>query len=394
MLETLAVTTDPQEKLYQGFGCPHEDFDFGYMESFSVRHTRRFMRAFLNRYGKELDQYGSGLTGLFSSWLKQETNFHTIWDVSFSQLRNQLAITPGETEKFLRWSAAAGLRLHEQGINGAWHLRLAEPTWLRWGRWLLPEADYIEVEATSGHASISLGCKGNSHKVQLWQTAEGWQAEGAEKLPQLDFDGQPITLLSSTACESKEFEDAGAVLEGELLDTIMSKYGAAIELVHSHAPLYGPWNKRVIRQIIPTLTAPGIKVGGSNIHNFGAIQMCINEPLVLAGIMAHEATHQHYHLLSIAGPLDNGLDETDYVSPVKNAPRSIRLIAVAYHAFANELLFYRMCRDNGFKDEALYSHLEGYILPKLEVMEDMLRTSTGLTALGRAMWEPMAPRLR
>jgi HEXXH motif-containing protein len=69
---------------------------------------------------------------------------------------------------------------------------------------------------------------------------------------------------------------------------------------------------------------------------------------------------------------------------------------IAYHAFGNVLLFYRMARAR-----ALPADQDGLDIAKrmkqleqqLETLEKALQTTTALTPLGRALWEPLYERI-
>jgi HEXXH motif-containing protein len=79
---------------------------------------------------------------------------------------------------------------------------------------------------------------------------------------------------------------------------------------------------------------------------------------------------------------------------VKQTGRPLDKILLAYHAFANVVLFYRMCRESGLEDNGYLDYNEANIIPQLRQLEEPLAQTKGLTELGRAIWEPVSKRVR
>jgi HEXXH motif-containing protein len=98
-------------------------------------------------------------------------------------------------------------------------------------------------------------------------------------------------------------------------------------------------------------------------------------------------------LLNRLGEFDDGSDPALYYSPIRHTGRPIRWILIAYHAFANVLLFYRCCAANGLDKDPYCRLNEKVLVPQLEQLEGALRKSRALTPLGRALWEPLAAKI-
>jgi HEXXH motif-containing protein len=117
------------------------------------------------------------------------------------------------------------------------------------------------------------------------------------------------------------------------------------------------------------------------------------DPLSLAEILVHEASHQYFYLLEQLGPVEDGTDTNLYFSPVRNTERPLRAILLAYHAFANMLLFYRAAGSSGAADARVCSSREKGIEKQVEGLRQTLRATPALTGYGRAIWEPLEARL-
>jgi hypothetical protein len=66
---------------------------------------------------------------------------------------------------------------------------------------------------------------------------------------------------------------------------------------------------------------------------------------------------------------------------------------MAYHAFANVILFRRACAAQGVDDGRSWRENEPALLADLEVLDAPLRSSSALTVLGRALYEPLRERV-
>jgi hypothetical protein len=170
----------------------------------------------------------------------------------------------------------------------------------------------------------------------------------------------------------------------------------ALGFIDRFAPDYGPWVLRLLREIVPLESAPDCMRSGSSVAEPGSCHMSFrNGPVALAEMLVHETTHQYYYLVTRLAPVDDGTDRQLYYSPAKQCGRPIAYILIAYHAFANVLLFSRRCLAAGHKDEDGHLRrnidvLSGWI----ETLDEALRTTNALTEPGRALWLPLAHELQ
>lgn len=99
------------------------------------------------------------------------------------------------------------------------------------------------------------------------------------------------------------------------------------------------------------------------------------------------------NLICRVGDIDDGTDTALYYSPFRRMNRPINAIVIAYHAFANVLMFYRMCHESGRVDSDYCLSQEKTLLLQLKQLEAALRSTRVLTPIGRALWEPLAQRV-
>jgi HEXXH motif-containing protein len=171
----------------------------------------------------------------------------------------------------------------------------------------------------------------------------------------------------------------------------------AFNLIDRFSPEFSRWTLRLLREVIPIESGtPGCMRSGSSAAEPGRCHMSFpSSPVALAEMLIHETTHQYYYLVTRLGPVDDGTDTTLYYSPVKGCDRPIYYILIAYHAFANVLLFSQRCLAAGYNDSDGHLHRNVHMLTEwLETLDKPLRNTTALTTVGKALWLPLARRLR
>jgi HEXXH motif-containing protein len=170
---------------------------------------------------------------------------------------------------------------------------------------------------------------------------------------------------------------------------------AAYELLAQYAPCYLPWVLRMVNVLLPLHAAPGYSESGSSDFLPGVVGASVNtSALRLAELLVHEGTHQYFHNLTGLGRVDDGSDQELYYSPVVRTQRPIDRILIAYHAFANILLFYRLCLENGIPDSQRCEREIALSLAQLEMLARPLRQTRALTPIGQAMFLPLDERMR
>ena len=148
---------------YRGFSCPQEEFDENFLSVIAVEYAREFIRLFVERYQRQLDDRGQGLSDILLAWVKggERNCFDTVWDLTFAMGR--LSVLRHAPESVLQRAGALGLRLQQGSVRGDWTADLGRPTRLLCGDWLLPKADRLSVAPDC--AKEKLAAKKASTKV-------------------------------------------------------------------------------------------------------------------------------------------------------------------------------------------------------------------------------------
>jgi hypothetical protein len=396
MIELDPPQVDLKQQKFNGFACPQVGLDVNFMESLAVMAARKAVRSFLVRYGTVIEQHSVGLLGIAQEWLRQESSFEMVWDLTLGNILTGIRKLSHDPAIVMRRSAELALRINEFGLTGRWEANLVSSARLRFGAFWLPLADRLAVEATHNHLKLNLYCGSSVESFEFNRTAEGWQTgvHRPETLFHVKTGSSIIRLLPSPVLQPEERDEYG-MDTSEATAVMRDNLQTALDLIRDYSPIYLPWVERVIRGIIPGKTGENVFISGSDMGKPGIVHASINiRPVMLAELLVHEGTHQYMLLLSRLGNLDNGGDPTLYYSPVKKTGRPISAIALSYHAFANIILFYRLCQANGLADDGYCVRNEKAMREQVAVLEEPLRTTQALTPQGRALWEPLAGRLR
>ena len=167
-------------------------------------------------------------------------------------------------------------------------------------------------------------------------------------------------------------------------------------LTSNFAAEYGPWIEDVLWALFPVCPPNGQGYSSGSVKGlYGIIYESFPvSPLHAAEGLIHEACHQYYHLAQLETLFANGQDTRLYWSPYPKQDRPIDRILLAFHAFANLVLFYRACLAGGMPFETERAEVEiSFHIDNLRPLSEALEQSPGLTADGRALFEAIRERL-
>jgi hypothetical protein len=393
-----------ESEIYRGFSCPQAGLDDEFLELVVTEHAHQTVQKFIECFKGRMELQGEGLGSVLSNWLQCEDTFETVWNAAFGEVF--AAVFRNGADDIERRAAVAALRLHERGHLGEWELQLSKPVRFRFDRWLLPPADAMQVSATARSVTLNVRTENAWRKSTFRQSENGWETTNAEAMPVLIRPGIRWTILAAESLAPS----SAALLQMEVFDSsdadvdtqpelLLRTCDAAVSLIAEFANIYLAWVSRVLRDLIPLRAKPGIFTSGSTDLSPGV--MCVSNqehPWALADVLVHEATHQYLYIARRLGKMDDGKDETLYFSPFRNTGRPIYNILITYHAFANVLLFYRTVLGHGLPaDEVSALTVEKRVQEleeKLQPLEQALESTTSLTPLGLALWEPLRGQLQ
>jgi HEXXH motif-containing protein len=386
-----ALESEQTVPLLRAFSCPMEPFNQSFLAFVVQERARAATRLLLERDAAQLANRAPGLSDVLDRWLVEDTSFATAFGPAWGELYR---IVGADSGSVLDGAAALGLWLGASKVPGQWSIALERPIPLRWGRWLLPEADWLAVESDGCSARIGTRSK-HGYAAYRFDLRDGeWEGEGGHLLPHFGTRREKIALLPSTALASETLDFLRPMAVPAITSEIRDGFQETLARLHQNAPAYLPWVMRILREVIVLHPEPTVIRSGSSSDQPGMIHVSYTSNWASLGeSLVHEASHQYLDVLTWLGPVDDGTDTNLYYSPIKKQARSLYRITLTYHAFANVLLFYRLCLANGAPDEGYCARSERDLLPKLEQLETPLRDNPALTFIGRALYEPLMRRV-
>jgi HEXXH motif-containing protein len=172
-------------------------------------------------------------------------------------------------------------------------------------------------------------------------------------------------------------------------------FAEALDLLAEYAPEYLPWVGRTLHQLFLLRPRPSKVESGSVEHYLGLVHLTEHpEPLTVAELLVHEATHQYMNVLTKLRPLDDGTDERLYWSPAVDKNRPVSKIVAAFHAFGNVLLLYRACRERGLPNRQECDRQDALLGGWMHHLVPPIVDNPALTETGNGLCRPLLERLR
>jgi HEXXH motif-containing protein len=217
-----------------------------------------------------------------------------------------------------------------------------------------------------------------------------WVGEG-ERLEVVGGTRGPVSILPSLP---NGFDLPTNLVSANTHDGAREAYESAYALLATYAAPYRAWVDRVVHSLVPIGLPAGRLLSSSFVDIPSVVALSFGSlPINLADCLVHEASHQHFYALTQLGRVDDGTDTGLYYSPGPRTERPIDKILLAYHAFANILLFYRYARAHGFTDDGHTLRMERSCEDSVAQLTKPLESTRALTPIGRALFEPLATRL-
>ncbi len=312
------------------------------------------------------------------------------WDCSIGNLA-RLASRPHADHP--AHAVAVALQLGSCGLAGSWSAVWQSPHRLRWGPWVLPQSQSIRFDSSGTAARIECGgvSQGSLRSIRFALGPVTWSAaDGARRVPAFRGERGDCLLLDRQALDLADFEEIQDRVEDSVPPSVLSNLRHAMGLVSIYAPEYVGWIARAVHQIFLVKSPPQRVESGSFEHYLGTIHMSMDaDPLHIAELLVHEASHQYLNIVRKIAPIDDGSDEVLYWSPPVKRHRPIGKILTAYHAFGNVLRFYRLLLEKGYANREECNRQEARMAGWLTVLSEPLSRTPALTSAGRGLYSPL-----
>lgn len=376
------------ETFFRNYASPESTIDAEFNAVVVRQHAAEVFARFLAVHGEYIDRHSEGLAGMLRSDLER-VPAPFLWDASVGALQRSLS----SDREIWPAACAAALQLHRGGVCGSWRVDAHDALRLRWAHWILPQCSAMHILSNGPNDTIAF-CSGHG-PIRLPTDGDG--GDGLSALPSIVSGKWTLTLLNEPSLLPLDHTHVvGRLFTGdpsEFVDGLMK----TIALLESAVPQYSDWVSHVVNVVIPLTRRPDVLESSSSYLSPGMIQVSADTGVsALAEMLVHEASHQYANILCRVGDIENGLDQRLYYSPIRDEERPLRGIVIAYHAFANVVLLYRVLRQShrleGVEQEYV-ERSEARLVPQLQELQRILQSTSGLSPIGDALWRPLASQL-
>ncbi len=395
---SLLGTEETLANLSRGFACPQEQWSSCLADTITLEHARHVVRLFITQHRNVLKANSEGLTELIEAWVPPAFPSGTslpYWNAAFSNAYE--SVGRRHVSDILAAGALLGVHLNALGENGAWSVRLPEPRSVRWSHFLIPKALELCVLSDGSTANLCTwdGASRRRLSFERGPAPAQWRARAAIELPVLRGKRAGITMLPGSVYP-KEAPFPDTFRQVMSLRRWSASWQGALDLLMMNAPPYYSWAERIIDSIVSLKRAPRSRVirSGSISSLVGVIWGSVHsEARALAETLVHEASHQYFYLATQLGPVDDASDTNLYYSPAVQTARPLSRILLAFHAFANVLLYYRACRRTGAQEDSYFDRHETRLERDVKQLSIPLLGNPALTSVGRSLCDPLIERV-
>ena len=384
------------DALYYGFSNPLQQFDESLLQSIVQEYGKSIIEIFVEHASAVLQGAEKRLIDQMRALATAELRFEMVWSSALGRCLK--CIDSGDELAYRRVSAELLLHAAAGGMPGNWEVNLGQYSPFLWQDWRLPKCDYLAVESDGERACIRLHGVENHDTIFFGRTPDSpskWHSSEATSLPSISLrPASAITILAKNTIDQETARGLGFPAVPEVTEREYHTIAQAMDLLRQQAPLHYSWVARVIRRVVVIESGPQRYLrSGSEAKLWGLIYVCDDpDPLSIAEILVHEASHQYFYLLTRLGDPVSGTSARTYYSPFVDAQRRLDRILLAYHAFSNVYLFYREFPLTAQQKVRVRQYL-AKLLPDIKSIEGFITDSDELTPIGRGLVGPLINEL-
>jgi HEXXH motif-containing protein len=366
--------------------------NFAGADQIICEYGRALLSLFLERHAAKLTQSCPGIVDLLEAWCNSEISFDSAWDASLGGIRTALVSeSPDPVVCAIRFAG----HLCSNGVPAAWGARFTQPMRIKWGNLLFPRS--LEVRVSGAHDSFAVELVDATRqllRLNLRRTPQGWRSAHTQQLPNCVLDSHEIRLVAEDSLDCTDLPQTNGAPSHLLSEEILGICRQTADLMRHYTPGYLRWVDKVLRHVIAMRGADDRLRSCSDGDFPGTIGISFpGRCISIAEMLVHEASHQYFHIAKKLGAVHDGSDKCTYHSPVKGQDRPIEAILLAFHAFANVFLFYRLCIEAGLEDNGYCEINAARHLPELKIMLAHLQSSHALTEVGTLLWKPLTAKI-
>jgi hypothetical protein len=363
--------------------------DFSSVDGIVCEEARGYCEIFLERFAGEIRSCSEGIVELLELAVTHGVPFDVAWSAEFGWLMR--SVVRGSVDP-LASAVRVALKFFDHGHPASWSCRLRSPRTFRVSNCLLQNIDQLDADVCGNTMTLSFGRNGNTTSRILKSLAGNHfdVPSNVVRIATTSFFDQNVTCINQEVFPIIDFPLNDLPWTTGPESDVVRSCDKGLSLLDRASPQFAAWVSHVIRDVVPLKADRFIRSQSTSDYPSTIALSSPSTRTSIAEMFVHETSHQYYHILQKFEPVQNPAIEENFFSPVKGVNRPLCMILLAYHAFANVVLFYRKCLDAGIEETAQCRHNIARHLPELRDMEKSLSSSRSLTDAGRLLYEPLA----
>lgn len=314
-----------------------------------------------------------------------------IWNESVGRL---LAVSSGEDKTSMALhSAEASLFANTNGIPGKWDIEFSEPNHVRCGPLIIQDVCHLTVEALTNQAKVHAALA-DQKNLEI-SFSRGIAEPIAEPVSvtncQISLDRHDVFLTSDRERMAEIIPDYIDVqMASALTARDVDLMDNALDLLKENCGPQYEWVRSIIRRI-GFFSAPyGHLSSSSSPILYGTVGVtAFYDPVPMAEMLVHEASHQHFFIAKRLGKIHDETDHALHFSPMAGRSRPLEPILLAFHALGNMALMYAALAERHDRIGKYSEQRLDEILAQANDLAPAIDQSRALTPLGRGLFEPL-----
>ena len=368
------------------FSNPLEKIENPIVEIATITYYRNSLKLFVESNQDIFCKLSEGISNLFQLFIKSCADYTLYADYSISCL--DLVSYQTEKEK-IQAIANIACYLTVNGFNSEWHLKNINLNTIYFDAFIFDSAIISEINNDPINSKM------------VFTTSIGEVEFNYSNLSKnLDFQRIQRTNTGNIVIYPVQFTPKiwkDRIMGDSAFDAdanYFEKVESALTVLKYNASSYFNWVTKFTNKIIVFDSDSNSHIkSGSWEEAMGLYNLSINHDIyIIAELLVHESSHQYFNLLK---KIDDFTEENDclYYSAAVDKDRPLWAILIAYHAFANIVLFYRMLIDNQAEGKAIVIEREKENLQLVNSLSIHLVDNPYLTHTGKTLFLSLHERL-
>lgn len=377
------MRTELSQNSFLPFSNPLEIDDKNIKEITIITVYRDILQKTINKNRSIIDKYSTGLFELFEFFLSHSFSYKLYINHSVTRLEKA---NYESTDSFINALADLACNLTAEGLDFKWSINYDYISALNFKGIIIENMSFEAIKHELNSNIVFTSKDKKIFELKLNSQLNDELFYQSSKTSNNEFNVLP---LNKTPTEFKDRIMLDYVRYPELY--FLDKVNLAVRILKEKTPSYYKWVCDITNTIIVYHTESESYIkSGSWEDSLSQYNISVNhDQYVIAEMLVHESSHQYFNIFKKIENFASN-DDAIYFSPAVNKERPLWLILLAYHAFANVLLFYRLLNESS--DIIKQREVENEDL--VNKLSKHLENNSNLTPSGKMIYESLKKQIQ